>query len=163
MTNPSMDRWDAQHPRRNELQHWLRPDWKCEAMRSRYPEEVPEVAHAMATVQSLLVQPGESTLERTFTMLAGKWRADTALMSSATDMAMHPAYQRIIGMGHQVVPLILRELSREPDHWFWALTAITRENPVSPEDAGKIRKMTHMWLEYGKQRGLLPADDSPGA
>jgi hypothetical protein len=29
------------------------------------------------------------------------------------------------------------ELQREPDQWFWALEAITRENPVPAEAAGK--------------------------
>ena len=29
-----------------------------------------------------------------------------------------------------VVPLILAELEHEPDQWFWALEAITDEDPV---------------------------------
>ena len=37
-----------------------------------------------------------------------------------------------------VVPLILSELEKEPDLWFWALEAITDENPVSESDAGDI-------------------------
>jgi hypothetical protein len=45
----------------------------------------------------------------------------------------HPAYQRIIEMGQPVMPLIFRELEREPDHWFWALQSITGENPVKLE------------------------------
>ena len=44
-------------------------------------------------------------------------------------------------MGEPVVPLILDELRREPDHWFWALEAITEENPVRPEDVGIVRRM----------------------
>ncbi len=43
-------------------------------------------------------------------------------------MAMLNPYQRIIGIGWPVVPLILDELQREPDQWFWALEAITDEN-----------------------------------
>ena len=48
------------------------------------------------------------------------------------------SYQKIIGMGPAVVPLILSELETEPDHWFWALEAITDENPVSESDAGDV-------------------------
>ena len=44
----------------------------------------------------------------------------------------------IIGMGPAVVPLILSELEKEPDRWFWALEAITDENPVAASDAGDI-------------------------
>ncbi len=56
-------------------------------------------------------------------------------------MAMLKPYQRIVGMGLSTVPLILEELRREPDQWFWALEAITEENPVPPEAAGKVREM----------------------
>ncbi|WP_333155627.1 hypothetical protein [Microcoleus sp. SVA1_A1] len=34
-------------------------------------------------------------------------------------------YQRIIGMGQPVVPLIFRDLEQKSDYWFWALRAIT--------------------------------------
>ncbi len=43
--------------------------------------------------------------------------------------AMHPANQGIIGLGAVAVPLILQELKRDRADWFWALTAITGENP----------------------------------
>jgi hypothetical protein len=65
-------------------------------------------------------------------------------------------YQRIIGMGLPVVPLILEELRREPDQWFWALEAITDENPVPAEDAGNVRAMADAWIEWGRQHGHLP-------
>ena len=42
-------------------------------------------------------------------------------------MTLLRPYQRIIGMGLPVVPLILEELEREPDQWFWALEAITKK------------------------------------
>ena len=87
--------------------------------------------------------------------LAKQWEEETRVMSSITMIAMHPTYQRIIGMGEQIVPLILRELQKKPDHWFWALNAITGENPVSPDDVGDIEKMTIAWIEYGKRKGYL--------
>ena len=82
----------------------------------------------MTTLQMpRLSAPQQAELERTFFELANRWRDETALLSSVTRTAMHPAYQRIIGMGPAAVPLILRELEQRPDHWFWALTAITGE------------------------------------
>jgi len=51
--------------------------------------------------------------------------------------------------------LILEELRREPDQWFWALEAITEENPVGPADAGNVRDMARVWIEWGKQNGLI--------
>jgi hypothetical protein len=70
-------------------------------------------------------------------------------------MAMHPAYQQIIGMGREVVPLILRELEREPDHWFWALKAITGEDPVPEQHRGRVRAMADAWIRWGREHGLL--------
>jgi len=60
-------------------------------------------------------------------------------------------YQQIIGMGEAVVPLLLEELQREPDQWFWALEAITQENPVPPESAGKVRPTAEAWAAWGKR------------
>lgn len=65
-------------------------------------------------------------------------------------MAMLRPYQRIIGMGLPVVPLILEELAREPDQWFWALEAITEQNPVPVEDKGKMPLMAQAWINWGK-------------
>jgi hypothetical protein len=70
-------------------------------------------------------------------------------------MAMLRPYQRIIGMGMPVVPLLLEELEREPDQWFWALESITEENPVPPAAAGRIREMAAAWIEWGRARGFL--------
>lgn len=66
---------------------------------------------------------------------------------------MHPAYQRIIGMGDAAVPLILQELERSPDHWFWALNAITGADPVPESRRGVMSEMVKAWLEWGVQHG----------
>ena len=94
-------------------------------------------------------------LKSVFLELAKKWRLETAAYSSAEMIAMHPSYQQIIGMGPDALPLILNELSREPGQWFWALSVITRENPVKPEDAGDITRMTEAWLQLGHERGWI--------
>lgn len=92
-------------------------------------------------------------LEQTFYSLANKWRHDVRAVSAVEKMAMHTCYQKIISMGWDAVPLILRELQREPDHWFWALHVITGENPVKSEDAGDIDKMAKAWIEWGRKKG----------
>ena len=100
------------------------------------------------------VAPEPSTqVERRFRELVRQWKEATAFMSSATDMATHPAYQQIIGMGKEALPLLLDELRREPDHWFWALKAITGEDPVALADRGKVGRMAQAWLDWDKKRG----------
>ncbi len=70
-------------------------------------------------------------------------------------MAMLKPYQRIIGIGWPAVPLILEELRRDPDQWFWALEAITEENPVPKEAAGNVPIMAQAWVDWGMKQGLL--------
>src|SRR5262249_25740043 len=96
----------------------------------------------------------ESSRER-FHRLARDWKEQSRYLSNAAQMAMLRPYQRIIGMGLPVVPLILEELQREPDQWFWALESITEENPVPPEAAGVVRMMAEAWVEWGREQGLL--------
>jgi hypothetical protein len=67
-----------------------------------------------------------------------------------TEIATHPAYQRIIGMGPEALPHIFRRLESGPDHWFWALRAITGVDPVPPEDRGRMVKMREAWLNWAK-------------
>jgi hypothetical protein len=93
------------------------------------------------------------TVEEKFQRLAAVWRAETAYFSSTTQMFGHPAYQEIIGLGPAVVPSLLRDLQKEPDHWFAALRTITGAQPVAPEDRGRIDKMAEAWLRWAKEHG----------
>ncbi|MGI8980717.1 MAG: hypothetical protein ACR2FY_15935 [Pirellulaceae bacterium] len=95
-------------------------------------------------------------LEARFARLAAEWKRDSRFLSNSAQMAMLRPYQRIIGMGMPVVPLILQELAREPDQWFWALEAITEQNPVPPAAAGKVSLMAQAWIDWGKSEGFLP-------
>lgn len=81
-----------------------------------------------------------------FQRLRSQWKEQSRYLSNTAQMSMLGPYQRIIGMGAAAIPLILEELGREPDHWFWALESITEENPVSPEDFGRVQAMTAAWL-----------------
>lgn len=94
-------------------------------------------------------------LDHRFRRLADEWKAQSRFLSNTAQMALLRPYQRIIGMGPPVVPLILRELQREPDQWFWALESITEEDPVPPEVAGRVEAMAEAWIEWGRRRGLV--------
>lgn len=95
----------------------------------------------------------ESAEER-FQRLAETWRAERGPTSSVTEMAIHSAYQEIISMGWEAVPLLLRELERAPDHWFWALRVITGVDPVPPGARGRIRDMANAWLRWAGEQGI---------
>ena len=65
----------------------------------------------------------------------------------------HWAYQRIIGMGQPALPLILHDLDERPDHWFWALNAITGIDPADGVES--FQDAAERWLEWGRSEGLL--------
>lgn len=92
-----------------------------------------------------------------FGQLAQQWRSDTQWLSSTTDIAMHPGYQAIIGMGRDALPLILEDLGKNSGHWYWALKAISNEDPVPPSDRGAVKKMKEAWLRWGKAKGIISA------
>lgn len=92
-------------------------------------------------------------VEAKFHQLASRWRDEVSSLSSLTQISLHPAYQQIIGLGPAVIPLLLRELEQRPDHWFWALKAITGEDPVKPEHRGRLRQMAEDWLRWGREHG----------
>jgi hypothetical protein len=92
-------------------------------------------------------------LARKFSTLAEKWETEVEGMSSTVRMSQHPAYQEIIQMGTKIVPLLLKELNRNPLDWLSALQEITGENPIHPEQRGRIKQMAEAWLEWGEERG----------
>jgi len=106
----------------------------------------------VVTLPSVLAQEGAA---QRFATLANRWYQETVVLSSVSQIAMHPAYQEIIGMGDIAVPLILRELQQKPGHWFWALRAITGADPILPEERGKLRAMTDTWIQWGKEHGYI--------
>lgn len=97
--------------------------------------------------------PSATELGATFLDLARRWKDERGPSSSTTELALCPSYQRIIGLGPAVVPFLLRELEREPDHWFWALKAITGADPVPEASRGKLREMARLWVEWGRRQG----------
>ena len=97
----------------------------------------------------------ESSLASRFERLRDDWKEQSEYLSNTTQMTMLRPYQQIIGLGPSVIPMILDELSREPDHWFWALEVLSDENPVAAEDVGNVALMTKAWLSWGRQKGLL--------
>ena len=88
-----------------------------------------------------------------FYALASDWEKEVAGLSSTTQMSQHPVYQEIINMGTKIVPLLLSELKKNPLYWLSALSAITGENPIKPEQRGRVKQMASAWIEWGRNQG----------
>lgn len=97
----------------------------------------------------------EALLRARFQELASQWKRDTAHQSMLTSKVGHPAYQGIMRMGDSAIPLILEELERAPDHWFWALHFLTGQQPLPDDFGGTITDAANLWVVWGRQQGLL--------
>jgi hypothetical protein len=90
-------------------------------------------------------------LEIEFRALTERWHSDTRYWSSVTKMAMHPAYQRIIALGEEVIPLILNDLRSTRGHWLWALYVLSGFEDPAPQDA-TFDEAVDAWLTWGALR-----------
>ena len=119
---------------------------------SHWHEGLPDMSQA-SLPSSAPAAYSDASLRERFERLAKDWREQSRHLSNTAQIAMLKPYQRIIGLGMPVVPLILGELQREPDQWFWALEAITEEDPVPPTARGKVSSMAQAWIDWGKEHG----------
>ena len=90
-----------------------------------------------------------------FNKLATEWQEETQYLSSTTQIVLHPAYQQIIGLGPAALPLIFQRLGDAPQHWAWALRAITGEDPTSTDDLGNMRAIREAWLGWARSHDYL--------
>ena len=94
-----------------------------------------------------------NSLETDFICLKNIWIEETKHHSSMDKITKHPAYQSIIKMGIEVVPLIIKDLETDPKHWGPALFAITGANPFPKEHAGRIKMIAQDWIQWAKDNG----------
>lgn len=128
-----------------------------DANQKQYAEELRQ-AHFFRETLQYFYSHAEfeiSKTERTFNELASQWKRETRGMSTTLHMTMNDAYLDIMAMGPEVIPFILRELLRRPDHWFVALRHLARpENPVPKEHLGDVLEMAKDWIEWGRNKGI---------
>ena len=107
--------------------------------------------HFLRAKQADVETTSHNKLRRTFRQLAEHWRRDTRYVSLAKKKVLHPAYQRIIGLGPQALPLIFEELRQRPSQWFWALECITGEDPA--KHSSTFKEAVEEWLAWARQNG----------
>jgi hypothetical protein len=100
---------------------------------------------------------GFADREQRFARLAEIWKTETVLKSNMALKAMHPAYQKIIGMGKAALPFMLKDFQRGTfEDWFWALQAIAGdEAPSTANVAGNVKAMAEIWVAWGKTKSYL--------
>lgn len=153
------------HPESPELLQWFEPNaslsatgWETELSQWIVPAPAAWRSDELGLV--FLAGPtrryparSDDAVGEEFGRLSAEWYLDARFMSSVSDAVMHPAYQRIIGLGPQVVPHLLRSLRDELQHWFGALTAIVGMDVA--DGATTIRDAAEKWLEWGRREGYI--------
>ncbi len=86
-----------------------------------------------------------------FYKLLRQWRMETLWISSITEAINRPAFKKIVKMGEKVLPLILEEISVQPDLLVAALPIITGEDPVHETDRGNLPAMAIAWTEWYRE------------
>ncbi len=89
-----------------------------------------------------------------FKQLADKWTKEASGQSSMSQ-ALTPTYLKILTLGKEITPLILKELDNKPNFWFLALRTLNDVNPVPKEHMGNVLKMREDWLFWGKKKQLI--------
>jgi hypothetical protein len=109
----------------------------------------------MATVPAkpATTESAMESVEERFRRLEAVWITEVGYSSSSTELRNHSAFQEIIGLGKEVVPLMLRDLQERPRLWVWALPRITGADPVPAADRGNIGRMSQAWLQWGREHG----------
>jgi len=116
-----------------------------------------ELLTDMTSSMAVIIQKEKKRekINKKFEKLAGQWDDETGFMSSTTEAIIHPAYQQIIGMGEDVIPSLLEGLRTGSGRWFWALRAITGEDPVPEEQRGMTQKMIDAWIDWGRKKRYI--------
>lgn len=109
--------------------------------------------HFRPTSQVLHVQRSDIEVADLFSSLVSEWREATAYDSNVERIILNSAYQRIIGLGPQVLPHIMKDLDETRDHWFWALMAIVGEDKASGQTS--VGAATEAWLAWGRSVGIF--------
>jgi hypothetical protein len=115
-----------------------------------------KVASQRPTVARRHITPFRSDAEvaEEFGRLRQIWTEETAFTSTLSQRVMHSAYQRIIGLGPQVIPLILQEFtSGRVEHWFWALIAVSGEDAAVGQQS--LSDAAECWVSWGRERGYV--------
>lgn len=111
------------------------------------------VAHPVPARAAKRFSRSDDEVDSLFSSLAREWRESTAIESNLDRMILDSAYQRIIGLGPQVLPHILKDLEETRDHWFWALMALVGEDKAAGQ--ASVGAAAEAWLAWGRTTGLL--------
>jgi len=94
-------------------------------------------------------------VETKFHSYSTRWKEEIGGVSSLSQITSNRHYLRVIALGPNVIPCILKSLQQEPAPWFAALRALSGRDDIGREHAGNFRKIADAWIEWGRQEGYV--------
>ncbi len=91
---------------------------------------------------------------RDFDDYKSTWEEETIFSSSISEITNNTAYRTIIGLGQKVLPFIIDDLKKNDNHWFYALEALTGQNPIKENHKGIIPLMRDDWLKWAEDNNI---------
>lgn len=116
---------------------------------STHGKEIDEATEDKRGIPVSLIKP----FSKQFEYLSSAIEQECIMVSSPSQIAMHPYYQKIISFGKKAIPLLIKKLDNTPTYWFWALEEISGTNPVPVIHRGNIPEMIKLWKNWAKENG----------
>jgi hypothetical protein len=116
------------------------------------------LSQAIYTTMDPVTLTNQHGLAKEFAALVNEWDRDTFAVSSLTKIYAHPAYQRIIAMGRDGLPYVLRELQEKGGRWFYALKFMAGQegsDVAAVAAQSDYETARAAWLEWGYKHNYL--------
>lgn len=123
---------------------------------AKYINDVEEVTYKDFISNSIYLRNRyQESLEDHFENLKSIWLDEIKLSSNIFITLQHPAHIKIVELGYDVLPLMLKDLKENKNHWFYTLSLISEDNPVKSENLGNMDNMIDDWMEWGASKNLV--------
>lgn len=89
-------------------------------------------------------------MKEKFDKLGDEWEKGTCFYSAIWQMEAHPAFQSLVGMGKDIIPLAMERMKKpncEGVFWHLILDKLV-ENPPDTRVEGVMPEMRKRWIEW---------------
>lgn len=119
------------------------------SIEAQFVRQNTESSHDFFIGQSVYItQMYKQQLKSRFDLYNSIWQNETMFSSSISEITNNSAYRSIIKLGEDIIPFIIQDLKSKDNHWFYALEALTGQNPIKMENRGVVTLMKSDWLDW---------------
>jgi uncharacterized protein YukE len=109
---------------------------------------------APTPIRPIRVDSPASDVEAQFNELAQQWYRETRMLSFINQKIMHPAHKRIVRLGREALPFILREVKNKRGDWFWTLGMLVDDDQNPPKGIPNYKQASEAWMEWASRNKI---------